>query len=50
VFGPAGTVVLMLSLYDLPPGLTLTAIDDYRERLDAAAEAVTRALGGHSPS
>lgn len=50
VFGPAGTVVLMLSLYDLPPGLTAATIDDYRERLGAAAVAVTEALGGHRPS
>ncbi len=50
VFDPAGTVVLMLSLYDLPPGLTVATIEDYREHLGAAAEAVTKALAGHRPN
>jgi flavin reductase (DIM6/NTAB) family NADH-FMN oxidoreductase RutF/DNA-binding IclR family transcriptional regulator len=49
VFGPTGTVVLVLSLFELPPNLTTTEIDRPRRRLMAAADAVTARIGGRRP-
>lgn len=46
VFGPAGDVVLMLTLVDIPEGLDLVRVVALKDRLLAAADAATARLGG----
>lgn len=47
VFGPDGQVVLLLSLYGLPERIPAREVDRYAGRLLTAADAVTKAAGGH---
>lgn len=49
VFDDVGRVVLMLTLIGLPKTCTFVDVERYRDRLLAATDRITRALGGHSP-
>jgi DNA-binding IclR family transcriptional regulator len=49
VFGPDGSVVLALSLFDLPGSLPADQVPALAERLADAAATVTKAIGGRHP-
>jgi DNA-binding IclR family transcriptional regulator len=49
VFGPEGTVVLALSLFDLPAEIDADRVPALAERLVGAANTVTKAIGGRVP-
>ena len=50
VFGPTGSVVLLLSVYGLPTYSSPEDVDRYREHLSRAADAVTERLDGERPA
>lgn len=49
VFGPTGSVVLLLSVYGLPHYSSPEDVERYRDSLSRAADTVTERLGGQRP-
>ena len=50
VHGPDGTVVQVLVLFGMPPGVSAAKVARWRERLIEEADAVTAAIGGRRPT